>query len=249
MSKGKFYTKDYVGETISQNVSWKNRNDPDSMIWVEKKIFNEDHHGVAHIIGNSKSRENFNLNLLKGQTGGELGVRSVGQTYGCNLLYKQFSPDFLICTNKLICNEIAESGYGKENIVFSNVKNILQHGGNFHLYPHYVNQNTGTLALKLACADGHKKIFLIGMTTYSSPEDNIFYDKHDAYKKVNVEGANGKFVQDCARIFLLYDDVEFFYVCEYQGLMPEAYNWIPNLKEITVPQYYNLASLGAIHYA
>ena len=30
------------------------------------------------------------------------------------------------------------------------------------------------------------------------------------------------------------------------GLMPEAYNWIPNVKEISRLQYYNLASLGAI---
>ena len=44
--------------------------------------------GVVPVIGNSKSRENFDLNLLKGQSGGEGGVTSVGQTYACNLIYK-----------------------------------------------------------------------------------------------------------------------------------------------------------------
>ena len=249
MPQGKFYTKDYTGETISQNTSWKNRNSPDSMIWVEKTIFNDDHDSIAHVIGHSTSRDNFDLNLLNGQTGGKDGVRSVGQTYGCNLLYKDFTPDFLICTNKTICSEIADDGYGKENIVFSNVKNILQHEGHFHLYPHFTPNNAGTLALKLACADGHKKIFLVGMTTYNAPNDNMYYGKHDAYKEVNVDGANGKFIQDCAKLFLLYDDVEFYYVCKDLGLMPEAYNWIPNIKEITKIQYYNLASLGAVHYS
>jgi len=28
--------------------------------------------------------------------------------------------------------------------------------------------------------------------------------------------------------------------------MPEAYNWTPNVKEITYTQYFNLAGLGAI---
>ena len=246
MSNAKFYTKDYIGETISQNVRWQERNDPDSMIWVEKSIDNNQHDGIAHIIGNSKSREKLNLIYLKGQTGGAGGARSVGQTYGCNQLYKDFKPDFLICTNRMICSEIAEDGYGKDNVVFSNVRNIVTHEGHFHLYPHFTPQNAGTLALKLACADGHKKVYLLGMTTYSSPEDNIYFGKHDAYRAVNMDGANGKFINDCAKIFLLYDDVEFFFVYEHIGLMPEAYNWIPNVREISIPEYYSLASLGAI---
>ena len=101
MALGKFYTKDYTGETVSQNLSWKKRNDPGSMVWVEKTILNDDHNGVAHIIGNSKDREELDLNLIKyGQTGGADGVRSVGQTYGCYLLYKDFAPDFLIFRSK-----------------------------------------------------------------------------------------------------------------------------------------------------
>ena len=59
---------------------------PNSMVWVEKTIFNDDSSGVVHVIGNSKSRENFDPNLLKGQSGGEGGVTSVGQSYACNLI-------------------------------------------------------------------------------------------------------------------------------------------------------------------
>ena len=246
MPQAKFYTKDYTGETVSQNVSWKNRNDPNSMVWVEKTIFNDDHTKVAHIIGNSKSRKDFDLNLLKGQFGGEGGITSVGQTYGCNLLYKDFNPDFLICTNKILCSELAESDYCEDNIVFSNVKNILNHNSKFHLYPNFRLKSTGALALHLACADGHKKIFLLGMTTYTDPTDNIYYNEHEVYTDVNVAGVNDKFVADCARIFLLYDDVQFYYVAKTIGLMPEAYHWIPNVKEINILQYYNLASLGAV---
>jgi len=106
--------------------------------------------------------------------------------------------------------------------------------------------NTGSLALRLACADGHKKIYMIGMTTYSMPEDNMYFGSHGAYKAVNMEGANNKFISDCTKIFLTYNDVEFFYVVKDAGLMPEEYNWCPNVKEITFNQYYSLASLGAI---
>jgi len=246
MIQGRFYTADYTGEMVSANTSWKTRNDPDSMTWIEKTILNDEHDGVAHVIGNSKSRDKFDLRLLKGQVGGAQGVRSVGQSYGCNLIYKDFNPTFLIATNKDICADIAASGYGEDNIVYSNVKNILAHPGSFHLYPNMFTASIGSLALRLACADGHKQVFMVGMTRYGEEDDNIYIGKHDAYCKINLESANIKLVQDACKIFLTYSDVQFYYVAKDLGLMPEEYNWIPNVKEITYIQYYNLAQLGAI---
>lgn len=247
MPAGKFYTADYEGEMVSVNTSWRDRNDPNSMTWVEKTIINDDHPGVAHIIGNSTDRKDFNLILLKGQVGGKGGVRSVGQTYGCNYLYKDFTPTFLVCTQKSICAEIADSGYGEENVVYSSIKNILNHPGTFHLYPNIYTANVGNLAMRLACADGHKTVYMLGMTGYSLPEDNIYYEPdHRIYLPAEVEQANNKFTQENVKTFLTYDDVEFFYVCKEKGLMPEAYNWCPNVVEITHLEYIARANLGAI---
>lgn len=238
---------------VSANTSWKTRNDPSSMTWVERTIFNEDHGGIAHVIGNSKSRKDFDLNLLNGQVGGSKGVKSVGQSYGCNLLYKDFHPTFLITTNKHICRDIAETGYAEDNVVFANVKNILAYPGNFHLYPKLFSASAGNLAMRLACADGHKTVFMIGMTGYRESTDNMYIDDNwylgddvQVYTEVNVQGANDKFITDSCKIFLTYSDVQFYYVDKDLGLMPEAFNWCPNVKEITYMQYYNLASLGAI---
>jgi hypothetical protein len=104
----------------------------------------------------------------------------------------------------------------------------------------------GTLALRLACADGHKQVFMVGMTCYDKEDDNIYFGEHSVYREVNVEGANAKLIQEACKIFLTYSDVEFYYVAYYQGLMPDAYKWCPNVKEITYLQYFNLAGLGAI---
>jgi len=246
MPQTRFYTRDYLGEMVSVNTSWQTRNNPDSMTWVERTIINDDHNGIAHVIGNSTSRLKFDLNLLHGQVGGEQGVRSVGQSYGCNLLYKDFAPTFLICTNSLLCNEIAETDYSDNNIVYTNVKNILAHPGKFHLYPKLFTSSIGNLALRLACADGHRIVYLVGMTTYNQPNDNIYINQHDLYREVNTDGANKKIVQDACKIFLTYPDVEFYYVAKDPGLMPQEYNWCPNVKEITYMQYYSNAQLGAI---
>ena len=246
MSQSRFYTRDYLGEMVSANTSWKTRNDPDSMTWVERTIINDDHNGIAHVIGNSTSRKDFDLNLLNGQVGGARGVQSVGQSYGCNLLYKDFTPTFLVCTNQKLCNEIAQSNYCEDNIVYTNVKNILAHPQKFHLYPKLFTASVGNLALRLACADGHTTVFLVGMTTYITSDDNLYLGKHELYKDVNIEGANAKLVRDACKIFLTYPDVQFYYVAKDPGLMPEAYNWCPNVKELTYMQYISHAQLGAI---
>ena len=59
-------------------------------------------------IGNGKSREHLDLNELKDH----------GKVFGCNALYRDFSPDYLISNDPIIVNEIIESGYSKDNNVY-----------------------------------------------------------------------------------------------------------------------------------
>lgn len=54
---------------------------------------------VAYIIGNGTSRKNFDLNLLKGK----------GTSFGCNAIYRDWEPDYLVAIDDLIINEIRKS--------------------------------------------------------------------------------------------------------------------------------------------
>ena len=57
------------------------------------------------VIGNGESRKNYNLNNLKEK----------GRTYGCNALYRDFTPDVLVAVDQGICHEIYNSGYCQDN--------------------------------------------------------------------------------------------------------------------------------------
>ena len=56
---------------------------------------------MIFVIGNGKSRLNFNLNTLS-----EHGI-----LFGCNALYRTFTPKVLVATDRPISNEIMDSGY------------------------------------------------------------------------------------------------------------------------------------------
>jgi hypothetical protein len=251
----KFYTKDYTGQLISTRVSWKQSNKDVNEIWVDKTVVNDKHHGVAHVLGNGYSRLKLDINvLLKGQHGGEDGIKTVGQTYGCNLLYKDFDPTFLIAIDPVIVNEIANTKYWENNIVYTNVKNIIKNPGKFHLYPSEVNYNAGSLAIKLACADGHKTVYLLGFDFMSDPEDNIYISSnqetaHPRYlPNKDYTATNTKWTKSMIEIMQTYDDVEFICVnTNIKGDYPSDFLYLRNFKQVGVREYFNLAQLGAIH--
>ena len=57
------------------------------------------------ILGNGESRKNFDLDDLK----------TKGTVYGCNALYRDFTPDALICVDGGMMHEVYDSGYASKN--------------------------------------------------------------------------------------------------------------------------------------
>ena len=60
---------------------------------------------AAFILGNGKSRLAVNLNKLA----------ECGTVFGCNRLYRDFTPHCLVSTDRPIAEEIQNSGYAQQN--------------------------------------------------------------------------------------------------------------------------------------
>ena len=54
----------------------------------------------SFVLGNGKSRLNFDFNHLK----------RFGKIYGCNALYREFEPDYLIAVDPKMIFEIESKG-------------------------------------------------------------------------------------------------------------------------------------------
>ena len=245
----KFYTGDYIGENVSNVTSWRQGRKEDNMTWVTKTIDNSEHNGIAHVLGNGATRKRLDLNLLHGQKGGSAGVQSVGQSYGSNMLFTEFNPTFLICVNPEICRLLVKSGYSKKNIVLSNPKNIMEHPGEFHLYPHWQNRTAGALCAALACADGHKEIYLLGFDFYESAlNQHIYTTMEKSYTRIeNVDATNQKLEEHLLEVITTYDDVNFFrVVTNKKQSVPESFKWLKNYEQIELLTYINRTSLGGV---
>lgn len=246
----KIYRSNYAGEYIIYDLDYKGGDWETTTEYVPNSVFSTHTTTQAVAIGNGESRKNFDLGLIERHKGGLFAVDKL-QSYGCNALYREFTPDFLIAVgpdtgNNDIVDEIAQSRYTTDKIVYTNAHGMLKHPGKFYLVPQNLYYDSGSLAMYLACFDGHKKVYMLGYDNYQDeqPVNNVYKDS-DCYLESSAT-QNGRFWELTAlKVMQTYDDVEFIRV------MPTANWWTPlswqrlvNFRQIDYNNFVVEADIG-----
>jgi len=105
---------------------------------------------AAFVLGNGVSRQAVDLNQLK----------SLGTTYGCNAIYREFVPDVLISTDTPISERIQHEGYSQKNTHYT--RKPLPDLGSRRIAQKYFGYSSGPVAVGQAALDGAVAIYLIG---------------------------------------------------------------------------------------
>jgi hypothetical protein len=126
----------------------------------------------AFVIGNGISRKDIDLDLLRGK----------GITYGCNALYRDFTPDVLVAFDLLISKEICGTKYALKNTLYTT--NPRTGSGALDLKDE-LRSSAGITALHLASISGkHDTIYLLGFDLGSiGKKPNNCYFKTSCYLK------------------------------------------------------------------
>ena len=246
----KLYQDDYIGEFIITDISVSAGKKTEKREWIEPTFHNENHNNVAHVIGNGETRRGFNLQNLAEVHGGLL-AKEMGQSYGCNALYRDFEPDFLILSSETIADEFSSSFPNENTIAVSWTKQLLKHPGRFHLMPYNVRLCAGASAAYLACFHGHKKIYLIGFDNQPDKGlQNNIYAGTNGYSEKHQLMPDSVFIKDMNELMKTYNDVEFIRVQKFDTYpIPEEWKWRENFSQINYRQYISLCDFGvALHY-
>ena len=166
--------KHYSGESVIINTTIRKGKRMYETAYYEDKV-KAVPKGNAYIIGNGPSRKGFDLNKLK----------SSGQTYGCNALYRDFMPDFIFSVDTKITSEMCENKVGKKTIHYAPALEVnrKQHKGMLHLIPKNPHWISGNAAFWTAAVHGHKNIYLIGFDfrEYGRNQLNNIYQDTNNY--------------------------------------------------------------------
>jgi len=229
----KSYRKDYTGEDIIVERKKEGTHWYETVETVPNAVTNNQISNRAVVIGNSPTRLEFNLQHLK-KFSGLLGADTL-QTYGCNALYRDFTPDFLVAHGNDIVKELAESEYIKDNIVYTNAIHLLEYPNKFYLIPYNPYADAGTTAAYIAAFDGHKRIYLLGFDEQDSENYNFnVYAGTNGYDAVDAEILSDTWVTNRVELFNLYDDVDFVWVTPYgRSTVPESHKYCLNFRQVS----------------
>jgi hypothetical protein len=127
---------------------------------------------VAFIIGNGLTRKGFPLEQLK----------EFGTVFGCNALYREFIPDYLIAIDQPIIEEIHTSNFPQERFIVPSEDEQLEPAS---CNPGRPRSNAGVNAIREALKMGYNPLFCLGFDFLIADKKlstkNI-YDHTDCYE-------------------------------------------------------------------
>ena len=158
---------------------------------------------VAFVLGNGRSRLAVNLHELRG----------VAPIYGCNALYREFTPDVLISTDKPISSRIQDEGYAINNRMYT--RKPTPGRGALRVPQAYYGFSSGPIAVGIAALDGYKRIYLLGfdLGPLENERFNNVYADTEFYKKSSARPTfTGNWVRQILQITRDFRDREFIRV-------------------------------------
>jgi len=164
-------------------------------------------------------------------------LREHGAIYGCNALYRDFTPDCLVATDAPIGNEIQKSGYALKNRFYT--RRVIAGSGAMALSKEYKGMSSGPNALALASLDPHDLIYLLGFDFGGTDNQfNNVYADTQFYKKITDPPTfAGNWMKQVRTICEQFSDKQYIRVIGMNSTEVTTLSEIKNLRTMTIEQF------------
>lgn len=185
---------------------------------------------TAFVLGNGISRQAVDLQTLQAQ----------GKVYGCNALYREFTPEALISTDRAIATHIQESGYAQHNRFYT--RRPMPGLGAQQVPTPYYGYSSGPIAVSIACQDGHDRVYLVGFDL-GATQENRFNNVYAGTQFYKPQGANptftGNWVRQMVHVITDYPRTVFFRVCGETTAEIAELRQLRNLEHLDLATFQN----------
>ena len=195
---------------------------------------------VAFVLGNGESRKGIEINDLKEK----------GTVFACNGVFRTHQPHFLIAVDPKMMLEISETDYVVHNKVYSNYnaqytkhQKLLDH---VQWFKPSLGWSSGPTALRLACDQGFKEIYILGFDYQGLSEgnknnrfrvNNVFKDTRN-YKKGNEQATFfGNWMNQTKKCLQDFKDVQFHRVIPTGWYQPKDLEWKGNIDHPSTEEF------------
>lgn len=182
---------------------------------------------TAFVLGNGKSRASVDLQLLK----------THGPIYGCNALYREFTPDCLVATDPGISKAIQDSGYAKTNRFHT--RRPIDGTGAKSLPKDYKGFSSGPNALAQACLDGYHLIYLLGfdLGTTDGRFNNLYADTQFYKRITDPPTFAGNWIKQITTIAKTFPKKQFIRIEGKETAFVKTFKDVPNIRTWTMDRF------------
>ena len=193
---------------------------------------------IAFVIGNGTSRLPIDLEQLK----------SKGNVYACNAVYRNFRPDYLIAVDVKMVLEINKAGFQHSNQVWTNPNRSFQRIKNLNYFNPSKGWSSGPTALWLATQHQYKNIYILGFDFKGSKDgqrlNNVYADTSNYKKSTDSATFCGNWMRQTINVIKENTDIEYKRVIAPDNYSPEELNKFNNLETIFIEDFQKIFNLS-----
>lgn len=187
---------------------------------------------IGFVLGNGKSRQNINLNVLQ----------QIGTVYGCNAIYRDFLPDYLVAVDTKMILELNSNGVQHKVPVWTNQNKAYFQMTGFNFFNPSKGWSSGPTALWMASEHGYSEIYILGFDYQGLGENfelvNNVYASTNNYKKDHERATYfGNWLKQTTVTIQKNPQIKYIRVLAERPFVPKELTNLHNLAHITLDEF------------
>lgn len=184
------------------------------------------------MIGNGTSRSTISLDALK----------THGKTYGCNAVYRDFTPDYLIAVDAKMIVELNQNRIQHKTEVWTNPNKAYASISNLKFFNPSKGWSSGPTALYKASDDGRDEIYILGFDYQGIGENNqtvnnVYAGTQNYKRKEDRATYYGNWLKQTVLTIQKNPQKRYIRVLEPLGFIPKEFVKLTNLEHISVEDF------------
>jgi len=182
---------------------------------------------IAFVLGNGRSRLVIDMQILKHK----------GKIYGCNAIYRDFLPDYLIAVDPKMIVELNEKRVQYTTNVWTNRNSRYRGMQNLNYFDVSKGWSSGPTALHLASINKHEKIYILGFDYKGVNEkffNNVYSDTPNYRRSTDPATYHGNWSRQTELVIKENPNIEYTRVTEDN---PLDFNWKEKYQNFKMMNY------------
>lgn len=181
---------------------------------------------TAFVCGNGKSRLQFKLEIL----------RKYGPIYGCNKMYEDYMPDYLVAVDPPMVKQIIKDDVHKKIPLWTNKRSrLVDYPDGVNFFKPSRGWSSGPTALLLASQQGAKQVFILGFDFGgdNGQFNNVYADTEHYKKSTDAPTFFGNWIRQTLTIAKEFPNTKYYRVItNHFDYTPKDLDGLHNFRQI-----------------